>query len=68
MLGDILFSTQRFVIHLVTTFSVGDHYDSHGRYAVLASGADMIWFQPQCVMTMSVPFCTPDHSKKKVMR
>ena len=38
MLGDILFGTQLFVTHLGTTFSVGNHYDRHGRYAVLASG------------------------------
>ena len=34
MLGDIVCLL---VCHLDSTFSVGDHHDSHGRYAVLAS-------------------------------
>ena len=38
MLGDIV-CNQLLVSHLVTTFSVGDHTDSHGRYAVGARGA-----------------------------
>ena len=38
MLGDIL-CNQLLVSHLVATFSAGDHHDSHGRYAVRASGS-----------------------------
>ena len=38
MLGDIM-CNQLMVSHLVATFSVGDHRDGHGRYAVRASGS-----------------------------
>ena len=39
MLGDIV-CNQLLVSHLVATFCVGDHHDSHhGRYAVRASGS-----------------------------
>ena len=38
MLGDIL-CNQFLGSHLVTTFSVGDHRDGHGRYALRASGS-----------------------------
>ena len=38
ILGDIVCS-HLFVSHMVATFSVGDHRDGHGGYAVLASGS-----------------------------
>ena len=39
MLGDIV-CNHLFVSHLVVTFSVGDHCNGHGRYAVRASGSN----------------------------
>ena len=38
MIGDVL-CNYLLVSHLVVTFCVGDHHDSHRRYAVLASGS-----------------------------
>ena len=38
MLGDIV-RNQLLASHLVARFLVGDHHDSHGIYAILASGS-----------------------------
>ena len=58
MLGDILFSTQLLASHLVATFSVDDHHDSHGRYAVV----------PRNKMSMFSRSVWPDRPSKQTER
>ena len=60
MLGDILFSTQLLVTHLVTTFSVGDNNDIFGIY--LACGQK---YQNEHVSSCSRQTIEADRERKQ---